>query len=255
MQRRGFLKIAGLGVAGACVPVAAALARAAGMERAPGAFAGKRWALVVDSRKCAQKDGCDACIQACHKAHNVPALNDPRHEVKWIWKEPYERVFPDQVHALTSAELRTRKLMVLCNHCDNPPCVRVCPTQATWKRGDGLVIVDEHRCIGCRYCLTACPYGARSFNWQDPRPAIAAPNPDYPTRTKGVVEKCNFCMERLAVGERPLCVDACEKANCGALIFGDVGDPASPVSALLRTTNVARRKPGLGTAPHVFYIL
>ncbi len=257
MKRRSFLRMAGLGAAGVCgVPVAEALARAMRTEPAPTALNGKRWAMVVDERKCLTKPGCQACAQACHRAHNVPTAKDPKHEVKWIWKEPFENVFPDHVTPYTPAAQRERPTMVLCNHCENPPCVRVCPTQATWKRTDGIVMMDEHRCIGCRYCVTACPYGSRSFNWEDPRPNLPAePTTDYPTRTKGVVEKCTFCSERLAVGQRPLCVEACEGIGCNALVFGDVSDPNSAVSTLLRSNDVLRRKPELGTSPHVFYVL
>ncbi|OGR02490.1 MAG: hypothetical protein A2284_09910 [Deltaproteobacteria bacterium RIFOXYA12_FULL_61_11] len=143
--------------------------------------------------------------------------------------------------------------MVLCNHCDNPPCVRVCPTQATFKREDGIVAMDMHRCIGCRYCVAACPYGSRSFNWRDPRPYLAGRiNPQYPTRTKGVVEKCNFCSERLAEGREPLCVEACPKRS---ITFGDLLQPGSAVRELLRTRYTVCRKPTLGTLPHVFYLL
>lgn len=254
MKRRSFLKLTGITVAGAG-PLASAFARTLKAEPAPNATAAKRLAMVVDTRKCMKKEGCQACTQACHSVHNVPAMPEPRHAVKWIWKEPYELVFSEQVTPYTEEELKQRPIMVLCNHCENPPCVRVCPTQATWKRQDGLVVIDEHRCIGCRYCVTACPYGSRSFNWRDPRPFIAHPNPDFPTRMRGVVEKCNFCMERLAVGQGPACVEACAKAQCGALTFGDVGDPNSAVSVLLRNNNVVRRRPSLGTAPHVFYII
>lgn len=255
MKRRSFLKIAGAGVAGVCaVPVAQAITHGVKTEPAPGAATGKRWAMVIDERKCLTRPGCNACMQACHKAHNVPALPDPKHEMKWIWKEPYENVFAESVTPYTPAALKERPTMVLCNHCDNPPCVRVCPTQATFKREDGIVMMDEHRCIGCRYCMAGCPYGSRSFNFEDPRPYIAEPT-DYPTRTKGVVEKCTFCSERLAVGKRPLCVEACEGIGCGALVFGDLGDPNSAVSRLVRGSDLARRKPGLGTSPHVFYIL
>lgn len=256
MRRRSFLKIAGLGLVGACgVPVAQAMARAGSTEPAPNASHGKRWAMVIDEKKCLTKSGCQVCALACHKGHNVPTISESRHEVKWIWKEQFENVFPEHVTPYTPAEAKERPTLVLCNHCDNPPCVRVCPTQATWKRPDGLVMMDEHRCIGCRYCVTACPYGARSFNWEDPRPHLVGEPTDYPTRSKGVVEKCTFCSERLAVGKRPLCVEACEGIGLRALVFGDLGDPNSAVSALVRTNEVERRKPELGTSPHVFYIL
>jgi Fe-S-cluster-containing dehydrogenase component len=102
----------------------------------------------------------------------------------------------------TSEEMDHRPFLVLCNHCENPPCVRACPTQATFKReSDGIVLMDFHRCIGCRFCMAACPYGSRSFNFRDPRPFIEEHQQSIPTRMKGVVEKCNFCAERLAVGE------------------------------------------------------
>ena len=140
-------------------------------------------------------------------------------------------------------------MLVFCNHCDNPPCVRVCPTQATWKRDDGIVMMDWHRCIGCRYCMAACPYGSRSFNWEDPRPHIKEPNPDFPTRTKGVVEKCTFCDERLDKGQPPACVEACPEK---ALVFGDLNDPDSEVRRLLRSRFALRRKAGLGTSPEVY---
>ena len=142
--------------------------------------------------------------------------------------------------------------MTLCNHCENPPCVAVCPTKATFKRDDGIVMMDYHRCIGCRYCMAACPYGARSFNWQDPRPFIHAIDKGYPTRTKGVVEKCNFCDERLAGGLAPACVDACKGA---CLAFGDLNDEHSEANRLLRSRPAMQRKPELGTRPKVFYLL
>jgi molybdopterin-containing oxidoreductase family iron-sulfur binding subunit len=143
-------------------------------------------------------------------------------------------------------------LPVLCNHCDNPPCVRVCPTQATFKRADGIVVMDYHRCIGCRFCMAACPYGARSMNYRDPRPFIAEINPDFPTRCKGVVEKCNFCEERLAKGQLPACVEACKEK---ALIFGDMDDPRSAPRRLLKDWFSIRRRPELGTDPQIYYLL
>ncbi len=254
MKRRSFLELLVAGAAG--VPVARALTSAGGVtEPAPAQLRGKRWAMVIDQRKCLTRENCRACTDACHRAHNVPVAKDPRHEVKWIWKEKLADVFPDMVTPYMPAAVKDRPTLVLCNHCDNPPCVRVCPTQSTWKREDGIVMMDEHRCIGCRYCVTACPYGSRSFNFEDPRPNLPGEPADYPTRTKGVVEKCTFCTERLAAGKKPHCVEACEAIGCGALVFGDAADPASAVSALLRSNDVARRKPELGTSPHVFYLL
>jgi molybdopterin-containing oxidoreductase family iron-sulfur binding subunit len=208
--------------------------------------------MVIDLRKCGEERGCTDCIAACDKAHNVPHFAERAHEIRWIWNEPLEKVFPDQESRYTGEALRGRPVPVLCNHCDNPPCVRVCPTQATWKREDGIVMMDWHRCIGCRYCVAACPYGSRSFNWLDPRAHIAALNPDFPTRTKGVVEKCNLCEERLAKGLRPACVEACPEK---ALAFGNLEDPASEVRALLRTRHALRRRPELGTLPQIYYLV
>jgi molybdopterin-containing oxidoreductase family iron-sulfur binding subunit len=220
--------------------------------------------MVIDTRRCNEREGCTACIDACHKLHNVPQFGERRHEIKWIWKEPYKHAFPtkfegvhgDHGDVVRPAQwLEERPALVLCNHCGNPPCVRVCPTQATWKRDDGLVMMDMHRCIGCRFCVVACPYGSRSFNWKDPREAIAEINPGFPTRCKGVVEKCNFCAERLAKGLPPACVETCEKQANGSMVFGDLADKHSPVAELLATAHTIRRKPGLGTQPHVFYIV
>ncbi|MEE4242288.1 MAG: 4Fe-4S dicluster domain-containing protein, partial [Desulfopila sp.] len=143
--------------------------------------------------------------------------------------------------------------LVLCNHCDNPPCVRVCPTKATFKLPNGIVAMDYHRCIGCRFCMMGCPYGARSFNWFDPRDKIKAYNPDFATRTRGVVEKCNFCGERLALGQEPACVEALKES--GALVFGDLNDPHSEIRQLLDKEHTIQRKPTLGTQPSIFYIV
>jgi molybdopterin-containing oxidoreductase family iron-sulfur binding subunit len=199
--------------------------------------------------------------EACHRAHNVPDLGNPKEEIKWIWKEDYEHSFPGQHHPFFAEKVEHGHFLLLCNHCYNPPCCRVCPTKATWKREDGIVMMDWHRCIGCRFCMAACPFGARSFNWGDPRKAPPEKNPgfpnnpDYPTRSKGVVEKCTFCAEKLAKGEMPYCVEAANEVKKGVLIFGDLEDPDSELRATLRKNYSIRRKPELGTEPNVFYIV
>jgi Fe-S-cluster-containing dehydrogenase component len=223
------------------------------LPASPQALTASRWAMVIDLNKCAQEKGCQKCIDACNTAHNVPQSDTHSHRIQWIWKAPFENAFPSAENEYQTAVLKNTPVLLLCNHCDNPPCVRVCPTKATWKREeDGIVMMDWHRCIGCRYCMAACPYGSRSFNWTDPRLQLPQLNPDFPTRTKGVVEKCNFCDERLAKGELPACVLACPQQ---ALTFGDLDDANSKVRLLLRSRYAIRRKPELGTKPEVFYIV
>jgi len=216
------------------------------------ALTAKQWAMVIDTRQFESVDDVEPLIEACDSIHNVPHLNNKRHEIKWIWGEPYHNAFPGKAARFLSEEVEHKPFLVLCNHCENPPCVRACPTQATWKReSDGIVLMDFHRCIGCRFCMAACPYGSRSFNFRDPRPFIKEINDKFPTRAKGVVEKCNFCVERLAVGQLPACVEISE----GKLTFGDLYDPESEVRELIRTHYTIRRKQTLGTEPSVYYIV
>jgi molybdopterin-containing oxidoreductase family iron-sulfur binding subunit len=254
-SRRNFLKIAGACALGAGVglPVVSAVGSSSKYEAKQKALKGKRWAMVIDTKKCQEAGNCQACMNACHSIHNVPETENKSHEIKWIWKEDYHSTFPTQAHKNASDEVKHRKMVVLCNHCDSPSCVRVCPTQATFKREDGVVMMDMHRCIGCRYCISACPYGSRSFNFFEPK--LKNERIGFPKRSKGVVEKCNFCAERLAEGQIPACVEVCTKMGHGALTFGDLADPRSPVSQKLRQANTIRRKPVLGTQPHVFYIV
>ena len=260
-SRRRFLQIAGLSALGfGAKPVFNAFAKEelddkpeVQILKGEKALKAKQWAMVIDSRKIESAETLEPIIDACHKIHNVPTkLKDKRHEVKWIWEEEYKHAFPGKTNRFLDEKMANTPFLVLCNHCEDPPCVRACPTQATFKReSDGIVIMDFHRCIGCRFCMAACPFGSRSFNFRDPRPFIEVTNKEYPTRMKGVVEKCNFCAERLAVGKMPACVEA----SNGVIAFGDLYDPESEVRKLLKTNYTIRRKQGLGTEPSVYYIV
>lgn len=258
--RRKFLKAAGLTTLGIVSSPLHVLAQGDTLTRPFSAslpqespLTAGRWAMAIDLRKCLRREGCRECVTACHRSHNVPEFDNPKDEIKWIWKEEFQNAFHEQEHEYIEETVRQSHLPVLCNHCNNPPCVRVCPTGATWKRDqDGIVMMDWHRCIGCRYCIVACPYGSRSFNWRDPRPFITNTVADFPTRTRGVVEKCTFCEERLARGLLPGCVEACRE---GALVFGDLEDAESAVRRLLKDRYSIRRKPGLGTQPEVYYLV
>jgi len=238
-------KIAFMGDAPAC---ASDLPTAATFENP---LKAKHWGMVIDTTKFSP-ELIEKCAHACHKLHNVPTIEGKK-EIKWFWGGTFEEAFPTEKPQFLSEEVEKREFPLLCNHCEQPMCVRVCPTQATFQRADGIVMMDMHRCIGCRYCMAGCPFGARSFNFQNPRPFIKDEdfNPNYPTRTRGVVEKCTFCTELLAEGKLPACVEASE----GALIFGDLGDEKSEIREVLREKFAIRRKPDAGTSPSVYYII
>jgi molybdopterin-containing oxidoreductase family iron-sulfur binding subunit len=257
-SRRNFLKIAGISALGlGASPVLDAFAKEQDLQ-APRMIQGEKalkathWGMVVDTRKIHSPEDLQPMIAACNKIHNIPKLETENHEIKWIWAEAYHNAFPEKETNFLNEHLEHVALPVLCNHCEDPPCCRACPTQATFKReSDGIVMMDFHRCIGCRFCMAACPYGARSFNFRDPRPFIQETNLEFPTRMKGVVEKCSFCAERLAEGKLPACVEA----SNGILIFGDLDDDKSEVRKALRENYTIRRKQNLGTGPSVYYIV
>jgi len=260
-SRRSFLKISGLSALSlSSLSIGNVLASSGGGTNTtpigdtsvkPEALKAKKWAMVVDVKKLAENKRYEACIEICHKIHNVPNMPNKRHEVKWVWEDEFKHVFTGQDHEHIPEEFKEIPFLVLCNHCENPSCVQACPTKATFKRDDGIVLMDFHRCIGCRFCMAACPYGSRSFNFFDPRPFIEEVNSEFPTRMKGVVEKCNFCAERLAKGQQPACVEVSE----GALIFGDLDDHESEVSQILKKRFAIRRKPHLGSGPQVYYLV
>jgi molybdopterin-containing oxidoreductase family iron-sulfur binding subunit len=146
-------------------------------------------------------------------------------------------------------------LPVQCMQCDNPPCVRACPVEATWQEPDGITVVDYDWCIGCRYCMAACPYWARHFNWSEPALPVEALNAETHflgnrPRPRGVVEKCTFCIQRSRKGRQPACVEACPT---GARIFGNLLDPSSDIRYVLENKTVFRLKEDLGTEPKFWY--
>ena len=176
-----------------------------------------RWGMLVDTARC--DDGCTDCVTACNEEHGLTGFDRPATDAQWIRKltikdnsTGYEKSFP-----------------VMCQHCKNPPCVDVCPTGASFRRADGIVLVDKHTCIGCRYCMMACPYKARSFIHE----TLSDQLPHAP-RGKGTVESCTFCVHKLDRGENTTaCVQACERAGHRALIFGDLNNPDSEISKQL----------------------
>ncbi|MFP4391660.1 MAG: sulfate reduction electron transfer complex DsrMKJOP subunit DsrO [Desulfohalobiaceae bacterium] len=216
------------------------------------ALKAKRWGMLIDTKQFQTQEDFQKVIRACHSVHNVPQdLPNSKQEIKWIWTEVFHHLFPSQENPYLAHEMEEKQFLTLCNHCDDPPCVRVCPTKATFKREDGIVMMDFHRCIGCRYCMAGCPYGSRSFNFFEPRQYVNDLNPEYPTRTRGVVEKCTFCVDRLDQGEMPACVEA----SNGAIIFGDLEDPESEIRKKLQEQYTLRRKVQLGTNPCVYYLV
>ncbi len=195
--------------------------------------------MVIDLARC--PPGCDACVAACRKENNVASSGDGTRDVYRIRK----------VTLRNAAGTATRAMPLLCNHCEQPPCALVCPIQATYKRPDGIVIVDPHRCMGCRYCLIACPYNARHFNFRE---SSERPNSAYPKRRHGVAESCDLCAHLLEQGRPPACVTACAGTGGGALRVGDLNDPTSQVALLVRDRSVKRLREDLGTEPKVYYL-
>ncbi len=215
MSRRDFMKSGAAMATVTLAPGVTLMAFGGGKAQAL-ADPGKRWGLLIDVNKCASD--CDACVSACQTENGWQDTGHPETDPQWIRKV-------DLKNPETGREV---SLPVMCQHCENPPCVDVCPTGASFKRADGIVLVDKHNCIGCRYCMMACPYKARSF--------VHTPLEDqktYAPRGKGTVESCTMCVHRVDAGGTPACVEACNKVGSGAMIFGDLNDPASEISKAL----------------------
>jgi molybdopterin-containing oxidoreductase family iron-sulfur binding subunit len=210
--------------------------------------------MVIDIKKFQQDPSLgEKAVAACHAVHNVPQFPNKKDEIKWIWMTNFENAFPEKPSRFMDEATKSHQLPILCNHCDQPPCVRACPTKATFRNKDGMVVMDYHRCIGCRFCMAACPYGARSFNWREPADFVKNLNRDFPRRMRGVVEKCTFCDERVSAGKQPACVEACGESK--AIVFGNLNDPNSEIRKMLKENHTIQRNPALGTIPSVFYIV
>ncbi|MDD2695456.1 MAG: 4Fe-4S dicluster domain-containing protein [Anaerolineales bacterium] len=228
----------------------------------PTPAAGRRWGMVIDLDRCT---GCQACVVACHAENNVPVVGEAEaaygRSMHWIRIERYwEGEYP---------RIKARFMPILCQQCTEAPCEPVCPVFATYHSEEGLNAQIYNRCIGTRYCGSACPYKVRVFNWFDPQfPELLAEqlNPDVTVRSRGVIEKCTFCVQRIRRGEeaalaegrpvvdgeiQPACVQTCPSE---ALVFGDFNDHDSRVSQLARSRRSFRLLDQLGTAPAVIYL-
>ena len=243
-------------VSGALAGSDAGVARAAQPEEPATTYdpAAHRWAFAVDTTTCI---GCGRCVEACKLENHVPdegELNRTWVELHVLAEDGTVSVsspeggrqgFPTEetLPAAAAAAIRDAYFVPrLCMQCENPPCTWVCPVSATFQTEDGVVLVDEKRCIGCGYCLVACPYGARYMV-----PAGGA----TPKGVSGVADKCTFCYHRITRGQLPACAEVCP---VNARIFGDLNDATSPVSVALSENRVRVMKPALGTKPRVSYI-
>ncbi len=268
MNRREFVKLAAVTGAGALMPqplkvLDDAIGQIIGTTEEAGKYVyvpkpikKARFGMVIDLGKCI---GCRRCMYACKRENNVSASISP----------PYIMVFETEASTGVTGHFPSpevlgkgttmyyRKLRkdkwympVQCNHCDHAPCVEVCPTGASYKDPDGFVLIDYEKCIGCRYCMTACPYNARRFNWWEPEVHHDL-NPLVPMRRHGVVEKCTFCVHRTRKGRFTRCVEVCPNK---ARIFGNFNDPDSRVAQLIETERNFRLKEGLNTEPRIWYL-
>jgi Fe-S-cluster-containing dehydrogenase component len=199
-----------------------------------------RYGLVIDLKRCV---GCNACTIACKQKNSTPAgIYYGRVLIRETGKYP-----------LVHQEFQP----ILCMHCSEAPCVEVCPTGATQKLDNGIVIVDQEKCIGCRYCMTACPYNARSFNYSRAQSFFPQKEATLYEQTRqgehilGTVEKCDFCVDRVEAGELPACVETCPAS---ARVFGDLDDPQSEVSQLIAQRGGRQLRPEIGTDPSVYYL-
>ena len=221
-----------------------------------------QWAMVIDLDRCT---GCEACVVACRVENNIPTVGPEEaakgRSINWIRVEHYfEGEYPD---------VKVKFMPVLCQHCEEAPCEPVCPVYATYRTDEGLNAQVYNRCVGTRYCANNCPYTVRFFNFFDPvwdAPLEKALNPEVSVRTRGVMEKCTFCIQRIHKGEdkakdegrqvrdgdvTPACVQTCETK---AMYFGNIADPESEVARLSKSNRAMHLLEDLGTKPRVIYL-
>jgi molybdopterin-containing oxidoreductase family iron-sulfur binding subunit len=223
-KRREFLSVTSKAAAATVVAPGVLLTSIANAApRAEAVTGDVRYGMLIDTNKCA--DGCSDCVSACDKENGLDQLVKPEGASDELWAQQKARWIRN-VKLKDNLTGKVTSLPMMCQHCEHPPCVDVCPTGASFRRADGIVMVDRHTCIGCRYCMMACPYKARSFIHENVRfKTTVAP------RGKGCVESCTFCVHRLDNGgTTTACQDACSH---GAIVFGDLKDPNSEVSKTL----------------------
>ncbi|MBT3315818.1 MAG: 4Fe-4S dicluster domain-containing protein [Anaerolineae bacterium] len=243
IERRDFLKL----LAAGAVTVVGVQQKSATQASGPVGSSPHSWAMVIDQNLCT---GCGYCTLACQAHNDVPP------EIEWT-PVIFDRKVGDRDVFLSRP----------CQHCDHAPCISVCPVKASYKRADGIVMMDYDRCIGCRYCQMACPYQARAFNWEEfdgDNPAVPDfGKPEVERRPRGVVEKCSFCYHRIDRGlehgmtpgvdtfASPACVVTCP---VDARMFGDLNDPHSNVSETLENNAYFQLRPDMGNDTRVYYL-
>ncbi len=246
-DRRTFLKMSGaLVAAGVTIPALTSTLAPAGLASSgskSGEEEGVKWTMVADVSKCDPE--CTICEEACADENNLP-----RYEGKLSRYNPYWLRIVEAKQEVTGVDTDEITLPVMCQMCDKPPCTHVCPTKASFIRDDGLVMIDEHRCIGCRYCVIACPYRVRYMIFKD-TPDDQWTNHKVPKLMRGVASKCTFCVHRIDDGKLPRCVVDCPE---GALTFGDRNDPESEVAELLMPGTSTVLRPNLELGVNVFYL-
>jgi molybdopterin-containing oxidoreductase family iron-sulfur binding subunit len=237
--RRGFLKTTATATAVVTLAPGVFLHQAQAKAPDEAVTDEKRWGMLIDANKCA--DNCSACVEGCNREHHLDGHGRPETDAQWIRKVSVKN--RETGHAFT--------LPMMCQHCETAPCADVCPTGASFRRADGIVLVDKHICIGCRYCMMACPYKARSFiHEKTDNQSPVAP------RGKGTVESCTLCVHRVDKdGENaiPACAEACMKDGHEAMLFGDLKDPNSRIAKSLKKYGSTQIRADLGLNTGISY--